>query len=320
MALGPRRKHDRDHPDPAHHHGGSHHGQDRRAGQGRQAERAERHAGRDRPERPQADAGPQARRGPQPPDGQAVPADAPGGQLQLQLQHPGLGPAPGDGGAGDPAGVDGLPDRMRPPPHLLRPARQGKAAASAGGPGGHPAGHRQGHPDHPGDRGRGRGGAQPDDRLRHRRGPGRVCGRDPAAPPEPGVYPQAHRRDRGAETGDRRPERHPGQARPHPPDHHPGADGGGQKVRPAPPQRDPLRPARRRRCRRGGGGARLPRHRLFHPGGLFEKDHPPEPAHSRRPQAERGRRDRGPGRGPQQPGSPVLHRPAPGLQDPPVRV
>ena len=63
---------------------------------------------------------------------------------------------------------------------LLRPARQGKAAASAGGPGGHPAGHRQGHPDHPGDRRRGRGGAQPDDRLRHRRGPGRVRGRDPA--------------------------------------------------------------------------------------------------------------------------------------------
>ena len=199
------------------------------------------------------------------------PADAPGGQLQLQLQHPGLGPAPGDGGAGDPAGVDGLPDRMRPPPHLLRPARQGKAAASAGGPGGHPAGHRQGHLDHPGDRGRGRGGAQPDDRLRHRRGPGRVCGRDPAAPPEPGVYPQAHRRDRGAETGDRRPERHPGQARPHPPDHHPGADGGGQKVRAAPPQRDPLRPARRGGRRRRGCGARLSGDGVLHPEGYLKK-------------------------------------------------
>ncbi len=42
--------------------------------------------------------------------------------------------------------------------HLLRGLKKG-----------HPAGHRQGHQNHPGDR-RGRpGGAQPDDRLRHRR-------------------------------------------------------------------------------------------------------------------------------------------------------
>ena len=40
------------------------------------------------------------------------------------------------------------------------------------GPQAHPAGHRQGHPHHPGDGGGGRGHPQPDDRLRHRPGPG----------------------------------------------------------------------------------------------------------------------------------------------------
>ncbi len=55
----------------------------------------------------------------------------------------------GHGRAGDFEGVDGLPHGVRPPPHLLRPARQGKAPAPAQGSCGHPAGHRQGHPHHP---------------------------------------------------------------------------------------------------------------------------------------------------------------------------
>ncbi len=38
------RKYDRDHPDPAHHHGGSHHGQDRRAGQDGQGQGDQRYA------------------------------------------------------------------------------------------------------------------------------------------------------------------------------------------------------------------------------------------------------------------------------------
>ena len=51
---------------------------------------------RDRPiERPQADPRPQARRGRRQADGQALQGHPAGRQLQLQLQHPCLGPAPG---------------------------------------------------------------------------------------------------------------------------------------------------------------------------------------------------------------------------------
>ena len=95
------RKYDRDHPDPAHHHGGSHHGQDRRAGQDGQGQGDQRYARRDRPERPQAHPRPQAGRGRGQADGQALQGHPAGRQLQLQLQHPRLGPAPGHGRAGD---------------------------------------------------------------------------------------------------------------------------------------------------------------------------------------------------------------------------
>ena len=46
----------------------------------------------------------------------------------------------------------------------------------------------------------------------HRRSAGRLCGRDQAAPPQPGIYPQTHRRDRAAGSRHRRPERHPRKA------------------------------------------------------------------------------------------------------------
>ena len=99
------REHDRDHPDTAHHHGGGHHGQDRGAGQGGQDQRDQRYAGRDRSERSQAHPRPQARRGRRQADGQALQDHPAGRQLQLQLQHPCLGPAPGHGGAGNFAGL-----------------------------------------------------------------------------------------------------------------------------------------------------------------------------------------------------------------------
>ena len=95
-----------------------------------------------------------------------------------------------------------------------------KAAAPVAGSCRHFAGYRQGNPHHPHHRGGDRGGAQPDDRLWHRRGAGRLCGRDQAATPEPGIHPQAHRRDRAAGKGHCRPERCAGKARPHPPHHH----------------------------------------------------------------------------------------------------
>ena len=97
LQSGARREHDRDHPDPAHHHGGGHHGQDRRAGQGRQDQRNQRHARRDRPERPQAHPGPEAGRGCRKADGKALQDHPAGGQLQLQLQRSGFRSAPGHG-------------------------------------------------------------------------------------------------------------------------------------------------------------------------------------------------------------------------------
>ena len=51
--------------------------------------------------------------------------------FSCQLQHSGLWPAQSHGRAGNFAGVDGVPDGVRPPPHLLRPPRQGKAAPPA---------------------------------------------------------------------------------------------------------------------------------------------------------------------------------------------
>ena len=114
-------------------------------------------------------------------------------------------------------------------------------------------------------RGGKRGGAQPDDRLWHRRGAGRLCGRDQAAPPEPGIYPQAHQRDRAAGKGYCRPERCAGKARPGAPHHHQRAERGSQEVCAAPPQRDFVRLAGGGSCRRGRDGAGLPGHRVLYP-------------------------------------------------------
>ena len=84
-----------------------------------QHQRNQRHSGRDRPERPEADHRPEARPGPGQAHAEALPLHPHGGQLCLQLQRAGGRPAPGDGRAGDPEGVGGLPHRLRAPPHLL---------------------------------------------------------------------------------------------------------------------------------------------------------------------------------------------------------
>ena len=256
-------------------------------------------------------------------DGQAVQDHPAGGQLQPANFNVLVAGQPKVMGVREISGrVDGLPDGMRPPAHLLRPSRQEKATSCTCSrvwqrilldidKAIHIIRDHRG-----GDRGR----AQPDDRLRHRRGAGRLCGRDQAAPPEPGVHPQAHRRDRAAGKGHRRPERHSGKARPHPEDHHQRADGCCQKVRPAPPQRDPVRPAGGGERHRGRGHPGLSGHRLLHPRGLSEKDPAPEPAHRRCPQAQGGRRDRPAGGDPQQRGGALLHRPAAGVQGAPERA
>ena len=202
---------------------------------------------------------------------------------------------------------------MRPPPHLVRPPRQGKAPPPAQGSGGDFDGHRQGHPHHPHHGGGDGSRPQPDDRLWHRRSAGRLCGRDQAAPPQPGIYPQAHRRDRAAGSRHRRFERHPRKACPHPQDHHEGIGRRGKEVRPAPPQRDPLRPARGRGRRRGRSRAGLSRHCVLHPRGLSEEDPAPEPAHCRCAQAQGGRRDRPAGGDAEQRRSAVLHRQTAGV-------
>ena len=230
---------------------------------------------------------------------QAVPPDPPGGQLLLQLQHPDGGHAPGDGRAGDPEGVDRLPrwNACAGAPDFDLQGKK-KRLHLLQGLGGHPAGHRQGHPHCAGDRGGGRGGAQPDDRLRHRPGAGRVCGRDQAAPPEPGVHPQAHRRrSRTLEKEIARLEEilaSPAKMR--------GiimrrAGGGGQKVRPAPPQRDPLRGGER-----GGGDRRrrpwpdYPVHLFFTREGYFKKITPQSLRMSGEQKLKEGDRDHPGGR------------------------
>ena len=116
--------------------------------------------------------------------------------FSLQLQHPHRRDAPGAGSArscwrsGSPGARSASRRRIYFDPcskkqeklHLLQGLKRilldiDKAIA-----------HR------PGDGGGGRGGPQPDDRLRHRRDPGGIRGGDQAAPPQPGVHPQAHRR------------------------------------------------------------------------------------------------------------------------------
>ena len=121
------------------------------------------------------------------------------------------------------------------------------------------------------------------------------------------------RRDRAVGSRHRRFERHPRKACPHPQNYHEGIGRRGKKVRPAPPQRDPLRPARGRERRRGRGCAGLSRHRLFHPRGLSEEDPAPEPAHCRCAQAQGGRRDRPAGGDAEQRRSVVLYGYAAGV-------
>ena len=82
------------------------------------------------------------------------------------------------------------------------------------GPATDPAGHRQGHPHHPRDGVRGGGRAEPDDRLRHRRGAGGVRGGDQAAQHQQGIHSapnaggrRAGRRDRRAGKDARRQKR-----------------------------------------------------------------------------------------------------------------
>ena len=83
--------------------------------------------------------------------------------------------------AGMPRVVDGLAHGVRPPPPVLPEAQKERKAPPAAGPAPDLAGHRQGHPHHPRDGVRGGGRAEPDDRLRHRRGAGGVRGGDQAA-------------------------------------------------------------------------------------------------------------------------------------------
>ena len=122
----------------------------------------------------------------------------------------------------------------------------------------HPARHRQGDQDHPRDGGRGRRGAEPDDRLRHRPSAGGVCRGDQAAQHQQGIYPQARGgderpagRDRGSGGYSR-----PSCAREE--DHRHRAGGRAQKVRRAAPHRHRLRP-RGRGIHRGDHGGRLRR-------------------------------------------------------------
>ena len=64
-------------------------------------------------------------------------------------------------------GGDRLADGMRQAAALLPAHQKERKAPSAPGPSKDPAGHRQGHSDHSGDGAGVRGGAEPDDRLRH---------------------------------------------------------------------------------------------------------------------------------------------------------
>ena len=126
------------------------------------------------------------------------------GQLQLQLQRAHRRAAPGAGRAADFGGVDRLAHRVRPPPGLLRPEQAEGKAPPAQGPQAHSAGHRQGRAHHPGDGGGGRRGPQPDDRLRHRPGPGGVRGGDQAAATSTrSISSSGSRRSRASQDGDR---------------------------------------------------------------------------------------------------------------------
>ena len=169
---------------------------------------------------------------------------------------------------------------MCPPPRLLRHEQKEGQAAPFEGSQAHPARHRQGDQDHPRDGGRGRRGAEPDDRLRHRPSAGGVCRGDQAAQHQQGIYPQARGgderpagRDRGSGGYSR-----PSCAREE--DHRHRAGGRAQKVRRAAPHRHRLRP-RGRGIHRGDHGGRLRRVRIPLPRGLLQEDHARLAAHER---------------------------------------
>ena len=154
-----------------------------------------------------------------------------------------------------------------------------------------PARHRQGGPHCPGNRRRSRGRPQPDDRLRHRRDPGRICRRDQTPPSQPGIHPQTHRGNR--QTGKRRGRNggNPPQPRAGAGHHRRGAAGCDREIRQAPPQPPPLRlryPAGRRRDR--GGSAGLSLHPLLHGRGVFQENHSPVPADEREQKLKEGDR------------------------------
>lgn len=122
-----------------------------------------------------------------------------------------------------------VPRDVRAPPHVVQSGEKEAEAAPDARPSGHSAGHRQGGRHRPWDRGRSRGGAEPDDRVRDRRDPGRVRGGDQAAPPEPRVHFEAYPRNRAARARHRGAGGNFEKQGPRTVDHHFGAERGREK-------------------------------------------------------------------------------------------
>ena len=102
-------------------------------------------------------------------------------------------------------GMVRVADGERQAARVLRAQKTAGQASPLKGPQKNPARHRQGHRDHPRD-GKGSGRcAEPDDRLRHRPDPGRICRRDQAAQHQPRIYLKARGRNGFSGVGDRRP-------------------------------------------------------------------------------------------------------------------
>ena len=96
-------------------------------------------------------------------------------------------------------------DGERQAARVLRAQKTAGQASPLKGSQKNPARHRQGHRDHPRD-GEGSGRcAEPDDRLRHRPDPGRICRRDQAAQHQPRIYLKARGGNGFSGVGDRRP-------------------------------------------------------------------------------------------------------------------
>ena len=178
---------------------------------------------------------------------------------------------------------------VRPPPPVLPEAQKERKAPPAAGPAPDSAGHRQGHPHHPRDGVRGGGRAEPDDRLRHRRGAGGVRGGDQAAQHQQGIHSAPNAGGRRAGRRDCRAGKDARQRKAHPPPHRAGAGRRCRKIRHGSPYRHRggrggARPGA------GGGDARLSRDDLRFPRGLFQEDHAAVAAHVRRAALQGGRR------------------------------